>query len=275
MELDGRVVVVTGGANGIGRALARRFHAGGARAVVVADLDGVGARAVAAELDAVRPGTALGVACNVGIDAETTGLIAKAEQTFGEIDLFFANAGVGLGTDLETPDDVWATAWAVNWQAHLFAARRLVPQWLARGEGYFCSTASAAGLLAQIGSAPYSVTKHAAVAFAEWLSITYGDRGLRVSCLCPMGVNTNMLAGADPVGAGAAGNVVRATSEVLEPEEVADVVVDGDPGRAVPAPAPPRRARPPPAQGRRHRPVARRHAPPPGPHRRRWLTRGR
>jgi NAD(P)-dependent dehydrogenase (short-subunit alcohol dehydrogenase family) len=227
MELDGKVVVVTGAASGIGRALARRFHTGGARAVVAADLDGAGAAVVAAELDAARPGSAMGVACDVGVDAETTALITRTEETFGEIDLFFANAGVGTGTDLETPDDVWATAWAVNWQAHLFAARRLLPGWLARGEGYFCSTASAAGLLAQIGSAPYSVTKHAAVALAEWLSITYGDRGVRVSCLCPMGVNTAMLAGGDQIGAGAAGNVVRATSEVLEPEEVAEVVVAG------------------------------------------------
>ncbi len=151
----------------------------------------------------------------------------RPSARFGAIDLFFANAGVGVGGDLETPDDVWATAWAVNWQAHLFAARRLVPGWLVRGEGYFCSTASAAGLLAQIGSAPYSVTKHAAVAFAEWLSITYGDRGVRVSCLCPMGVNTNMLAAGDEPGAGAASSVVRATSEVLEPETVAEVVLKG------------------------------------------------
>jgi NAD(P)-dependent dehydrogenase (short-subunit alcohol dehydrogenase family) len=226
MELEGKVVVVTGGANGIGRALARRFHAEGARAVVVADLDGAGATAVAGELDAVRPGSAQGVACNVGVDAETTGLIGRAEATFGPIDLFFANAGIGLGSDLETADDDWARIWAVNWQAHLYAARRLVPGWVARGEGYFCSTASAAGLLAQIGNLPYSVTKHAAVAFAEWLAITYGDQGLRVSCLCPMGVNTNMLAGADQI-VGQAGNVVRATSDVLEPEEVAEVVVDG------------------------------------------------
>jgi len=227
MELRDKVVVVTGGANGIGRALARRFHDEGARAVVVADLDGAGAAAVAAELDARRPGSALGMACNVGIDAETTGLIERTEAGFGEIDLYFANAGIGPGSDLETPDDVWSTVWAVNWQAHLFAARRLVPGWLARGEGYFCSTASAAGVLAQIGNLPYSVTKHAAVAFAEWLSITYGDRGIRVSCLCPMGVNTNMLAAADELGGGTAGNVVRATSEVLEPDQVAGVVVEG------------------------------------------------
>ena len=172
-------------------------------------------------------GSALGLGCNVGIDAETTGLIDRAEDAFGPIDLFFANAGIGLGSDLETSDADWAATWAVNWQAHLYAARRLVPDWVARGEGYFCSTASAAGLLAQIGNAPYSVTKHAAVAFAEWLSIAYGDQGVRVSCLCPMGVNTNMLAGADQMAGSRAGNVVRATSDVLEPEQVAEVVVEG------------------------------------------------
>jgi NAD(P)-dependent dehydrogenase (short-subunit alcohol dehydrogenase family) len=151
----------------IGRALAGRFHAEGARAVVAADLDAAGATAVAAELDAARPGSALGLGCNVGVDAETTGLIDRAEDAFGPIDLFFANAGIGLGSDLETSDADWAATWAVNWQAHLYAARRLVPDWIARGEGYFCSTASAAGLLTQIGNAPYSVTKHAAVAFAD------------------------------------------------------------------------------------------------------------
>jgi NAD(P)-dependent dehydrogenase (short-subunit alcohol dehydrogenase family) len=227
MELAGKVTVVTGAASGIGRALARRFHAEGARAVVVADLDGPGAQSVAAELEATRAGSSLAVACDVGSDAQTSNLIDEAERTFGEIDLFFANAGIAAGTDLETPDDVWDAVWAVNWRAHLYAARRLVPGWVSRGDGYFCVTASAAGLLSQIGSAPYSVSKHAAVAFAEWLSITYGDRGVRVSCLCPMGVNTNMLAGTDVGDGGVGGDVVRATSEVLEPEQVAEVVVEG------------------------------------------------
>jgi NAD(P)-dependent dehydrogenase (short-subunit alcohol dehydrogenase family) len=227
VDVEGKVVVVTGAANGIGRALARRFHAAGARAVVVADLDGPAAHDVASELDGARPGSTLAVGCDVGVDAETCALIERTESTFGEIDLFFANAGVGVGTDLETPDEVWAKAWAVNWQAHLYAARRLLPGWLARGDGYFCSTASAAGLLAQIGSAPYSVTKHAAVAFAEWLSITYGDRGLRVSCLCPMGVNTNLLKAGDEPGAGALAAVVRATGDVLEPDVVAEVALQG------------------------------------------------
>jgi NAD(P)-dependent dehydrogenase (short-subunit alcohol dehydrogenase family) len=131
---------------------------------------------------------------------------------------------VGVGCELDTIDDDWQLAFHVNIEAHVFAARLLVPGWIERGDGYFCSTASAAGLLTQIGSAPYSVTKHAAVAFAEWLSITYGDRGLKVSCLCPMGVNTNMLNAGDALGAGGASSVVRAAGEVLEPDEVAEVV---------------------------------------------------
>ena len=227
VQIADRVVVVTGAAGGIGRALARRVHAGGARAVVVADLDGKGAEAVAAELDGIRPGSSLGVRCDVSTSSDNEALIDATEQRFGEVDLFFANAGVGLGTDLETSDADWRTAFAVNVEAHYFAARRLLPGWLARGEGYFCSTASAAGLLTQIGSAPYAVTKHAAVAFAEWLSVTYGDQGVRVSCLCPMGVNTNMLNSTDPGSVGSlGGDVVRAAGVVLEPEAVAEVCVE-------------------------------------------------
>jgi NAD(P)-dependent dehydrogenase (short-subunit alcohol dehydrogenase family) len=219
-----RVAVVTGGASGIGRALARRFAAEGARGVVVADLDGAGAEAVAAELGSER---ALGVACDVTDDAQVGALIARAEEAFGPIDLFCANAGVGSGSGLDAPDEVWAQAFAVNVQAHVLAARRLVPAWIERGEGYFLSTASAAGLLSQIGDVPYSVTKHAAVAFAEWLSLTYGDRGLRVSCLCPMGVNTAMLnAGLDMEDShGLGARVVAAAGAVIEPEDVADAVV--------------------------------------------------
>jgi NAD(P)-dependent dehydrogenase (short-subunit alcohol dehydrogenase family) len=223
MELQGRVAVVTGGASGIGRALARRIAAEGARGVVVADLNGQGAEEVAGELGE----RALGLACNVAEDGEVGTLIARAEEAFGPIDLFCANAGIGSGSGLDAPDDVWEQSFAVNVQAHVYAARRLVPGWLDRGEGYFLSTASAAGLLSQIGDAPYSVSKHAAVAFAEWLSLTYGDRGLRVSCLCPMGVNTAMLnAGLemdDDHGFGA--RVVAAAGTIIEPEDVADEVV--------------------------------------------------
>ncbi|MGA1034354.1 MAG: SDR family oxidoreductase, partial [Ilumatobacteraceae bacterium] len=152
-------------------------------------------------------------------------LIDRAESEFGTIDLFFANAGVALGTDPMDDEEVWDLSFAINTHAHRWAARRLLPAWLERGEGYFCSTASAAGLLAQIGSAPYSLTKHAAVAFAEWMSITYGARGLRVSCLCPQGVNTNMLAESSPIGDG--GEVVRSVGAVLEPDVVADIVYQG------------------------------------------------
>ncbi len=224
MQLAGKVAAVTGGASGIGRALARRFAREGARGIAVADVDADGARAVAEDIGP----QAIPVGCDVTQEEQVRELIARAESAFGPIDLFCANAGVGQGTDLETPDDVWELVFDVNLRAHVIAARLLVPGWLERGEGYFLSTASAAGLLTQIGSAPYSVTKHAAVAFAEWLAVTYGSRGLGVSCLCPMGVNTNMLnAGldlADRPGLGA--RVVAATGTVLEPEDVAQTVVD-------------------------------------------------
>ena len=158
MELEGRITVVTGAASGIGRALARRFAAEGAAAVVVADVNDAGAKTVAEQIEQDHPGVALAAGCDVGDDASVRRLIDAAEATFGPIDLFFANAGIGGGTDLETADSDWDQAVAVNVKAHYFAARRLVPGWVARGDGYFCSTASAAGLLTQIGSAPYSVT---------------------------------------------------------------------------------------------------------------------
>ena len=224
MDLNGRHVVVTGAAGGIGAALAARFHAAGAN-VVLADLDGEGTGRLAATLEAARPGSALGVAADIGTEQGNIDLIAAAEAAFGPIDLFFANAGIGGGTLLDTPEEMWDAAFAINTHAHRWAAKHLVPGWLARGEGYFCSTASAAGLLSQIGSAPYSMTKHAAVAFAEWLSITYGDQGIRVSCLCPQGVNTNMLNSGDTPGAGPASSVVRASGRVLEPADVAEVVL--------------------------------------------------
>jgi NAD(P)-dependent dehydrogenase (short-subunit alcohol dehydrogenase family) len=216
MDLADRHVVVTGAAHGIGAALARRFHADGAN-VVVADLDGVAN--VADELE-----HGVGVIADISTEAGNIALIDHAESVYGPIDLFFANAGIGGGTDLETPEDVWQHTFDVNVNAHRWAAKHLLPGWLARGEGYFCSTASAAGVLIQIGSAPYTLTKRAAVAFAEWLSVTYGRRGLRVSCLCPQGVNTDMLRSAADLGGGAA--VVRAAGTVLEPEQVADVVAE-------------------------------------------------
>jgi NAD(P)-dependent dehydrogenase (short-subunit alcohol dehydrogenase family) len=225
MELAGKVTVITGGAGGIGSALAHRFAAEGAAGVVVADRDIAGATRVAEEIEAAHPGVSLAVACDVSDDQSTGVLIDAVQATFGPIDLFFANAGIGLGTDLDTSDADWDLSFAVNTKAHYYAARRLVPGWVARGDGYFCSTASAAGLLTQIGSAPYAVTKHAAVAFAEWLSVTYGGHGVKVSCLCPMGVNTNMLNAGD-AGQISGADVVRAAGDIVEPEFVADVCVD-------------------------------------------------
>jgi NAD(P)-dependent dehydrogenase (short-subunit alcohol dehydrogenase family) len=218
MNLSDRVVVVTGGASGIGRALARRFADEGARGVVVADLDGAGAQAVAEAIG----DRALGVATDVAVEAQVADLVARAQEAFGPVDLFCANAGVAVGADEASPDAEWDLALAVNVRAHVYAARALLPAWLERGEGYFLATASAAGLLTQIGSAPYAVSKHAAVAFAEWLTVTYGDRGVRVSCLCPMGVRTSMTEGDN-----LATNIVATAGAMLDPEDVAAAVVEG------------------------------------------------
>ena len=230
MRLNGKHAVVTGGASGIGRAMARRFAREGARGVVVGDLDGRGAEQVAEEINREFEGVGVAVQCDVSAAKPIAQLIESAEQAFGPIDLFCANAGIGGGGGLlETTDEQWQQTYAVNVQAHVIAARLLVPKWVERGEGYFLSTASAAGLLSVIGAAPYAVTKHGAVGFAEWLSITYGDDGVRVSCLCPMGVQTPMLdeslaAGGD-VGIG--GQIVASAGRVLTPDEVADAVVAG------------------------------------------------
>jgi len=216
MQLTGKNVVVTGAAGGIGSALASAFHRAGAN-VTLSDLHGAQAHS-----DSL-PGS-ISVAADVASEDDTIALIEAAEAAFGPVDLFFANAGVGLGSDPMDDERLWQTSFDVNVHAHRWAARRLLPGWLERGDGYFCSTASAAGLLAQIGSAPYSVTKHAAVAFAEWMSITYGGRGIKVSCLCPQGVNTNMISLGDQFGGGS--NVVRQVGVILEPSDVASVALE-------------------------------------------------
>lgn len=223
MDLAEARIVITGAAGGIGAALGRRFHADGAT-VVLADVKDESLRAVVDELNRRRESSAFALVADVASEDGNRSLVEESRELLGGIDLFFANAGVGLGSFVETTsEDEWSRSFDVNVHAHRWAVKYLLPDWLARGSGYFCSTASAAGLLAQIGSGPYSVTKHAAVAFAEWLSITYGDRGVRVSCLCPQGVNTDMLTGGD-LGARGAGDVVRAAGDVLEPDEVAEVV---------------------------------------------------
>ncbi len=218
MRLEGRTVVVTGAAGGIGRALALRCASEGAR-VAATDIQHEPLQRVADELGAGH----LAVAADVTDEEALGALISRVESELGPVEVFFANAGVAIGEDpVSTPDEVWDLAFGVNIRAHILAARRLLPGWLERREGYFVATASAAGLLTQIGSAPYAVTKHAAVAFAEWLSVTYGDQGIRVSCLCPMGVRTAMLQGEDHLSH----RVVKAAGAVLEPDEVADAVVD-------------------------------------------------
>jgi NAD(P)-dependent dehydrogenase (short-subunit alcohol dehydrogenase family) len=219
MELTDRHVVVTGAGSGIGRALAQRFAAEGARAVVVADLNGANAEAVAAEIGGTP------VAVDVGREDEIRALVDRARSEHGPIDLFFSNAGVpGPSGGPEASNEEWQGTWQVNVMAHVWAARALLPEMIERGDGYLASTASAAGLLTQVGALAYSVTKHAAVAVAEWLAITYGDAGIKVSCLCPQGVRTPMLDRAleDPIGA-----APLIAEGLLEPEEVAAAVVAG------------------------------------------------
>jgi NAD(P)-dependent dehydrogenase (short-subunit alcohol dehydrogenase family) len=225
MQLRDKVVVVTGGAGGIGAAMARRLAAGGARAVVVADLDEPGAELVAAEVEAAGA-TGMATRTDVAAEPEVRALVDQALERFERIDLFCSNAGVAAGRGLDATADDWQRAWSVNVLAHVHAARAVLPAMLARGHGYLLQTCSAAGLLTNPGDAPYTLSKHAAVAFAEWLSITYGDRGIRVSAICPQGVRTPMLLGGLEE-ANAAALAVAAAGELLEPEQVADVVVEG------------------------------------------------
>jgi NAD(P)-dependent dehydrogenase (short-subunit alcohol dehydrogenase family) len=234
MELRDRICVVTGGASGIGRALCQRFVAEGARAVVVVDRDADGALATARSLGE----RATARTADVTVEADIEALVDHTEHEIGPIDLFASNAGVlGYG-GIDAPDEAWSLTWSVNVLAHLYAARAVVPLMLERGGGYLLSTASAAGLLTQPGDAPYSVTKHGAVALAEWLAITYGDRGISVSCLCPMAVDTAMLgsgrraddpAAGDQAVPGASGSAAGAAAVqgILSPEMVAEAAVEG------------------------------------------------
>ncbi len=223
MELAGKVVVVTGGAGGIGEALCERFGTEGAAAVVVADQDDRGAGGVAARL-AASGVHARAIRCDVADERQVVALVEGTESEVGPIDLFCSNAGIAVAGGVEVPDADWQRIWGVNVMAHVYAARVLLPRMAARGGGYLLATASAAGLLTNLGSAPYSVTKHAAVALAEWLSITHAGDGIRVSCLCPQGVRTPMLldglAAHEPSAAS-----VLAAGDMIEPAAVADAVV--------------------------------------------------
>lgn len=215
MLLQDKVAVVTGGANGIGRALCRRFAIEGARGIVVADIDAAHTQEAAEEIGA------LAVVCDVSQEADIKRLVDESTAKFGQIDLFCSNAGIATGGGVDAPDSEWQHIWNVNFMSRVWAARHVLPQMLARGDGYLLHTASAAGLLSSIGSAPYAVTKHADVALAEWLSITHGP-AIKVSCLCPQGVFTNMLM---HPGAGPATAALRPAA--ISPEEVADYVIRG------------------------------------------------
>lgn len=213
MDIRNKVAVVTGGASGIGRAIAERLAQEGARGVVVADLDLAGAQAVAGAIGA----HASAVRCDVSREADIQALVAAAREQFGQVDIFISNAGIlGRMGGFELEDALWEKMWQVHGMAHVWAARAVVPEMVERGEGYFLVTASAAGLLNIVETAPYGVTKHAAVAFAEWLRIAYGRKGVRVSCLCPQSVQTGMVTG----DGGSAGH-----DGILSPEQVAGEVV--------------------------------------------------
>ena len=217
MHIADKVVVVTGGGNGIGRALCRRFAAEGAKAVVVADMNAATAQQVAAEIG----GTA--ITADVSREADVVALVKQTIAQHGGIDLFCSNAGIAVNGDERTPDAEWARCWDVNVMAHVYASRAVVPHMLERARGYLLQTVSAAGLLTHPQSATYAVTKHASLAFAEWLSMTYGDRGITVSALCPQGVRTDMLRRAEAEGTRRS----FLLDSALEPEQVADDVVKG------------------------------------------------
>jgi len=188
MELTGRVIVVTGAARGIGRALATRLTSAQPKALIVADIDGAGAAMLAEEINATP------VQCDVSREADIERLVREVESLHGRIDIFCSNAGIAVGGGPEAKDADWQRIWEVNVMAHVFVARHVLPSMLARREGYIVGTVSAAGLLNHFFAAPYGVTKAAALSFFEWLAIVHGDEGIRVSCLCPQGVKTDMLA---------------------------------------------------------------------------------
>jgi NAD(P)-dependent dehydrogenase (short-subunit alcohol dehydrogenase family) len=239
MEITNQVAIVTGGASGIGRSIALALAAAGASGVVVADIDAPGAAKVAAEIEAAGH-PALAMSADMSHEPDVRALVAGAEDVFGPVDLFFSNAGIIVAGGVEVSDDAWQRIWAINVQSHIYAARALLPGVLARGRGHLVITASAAGLLTQLGSAPYAVTKHAAVALAEWLSITYGERGLVVSALCPQAVTSNLAAtsrrelGAQALPADigtadintAGGSAQAAVDGVMDPDDVAAIVLE-------------------------------------------------
>ena len=221
MNLRDKVVVVTGGGGGIGSAMGRKFVAEGAKAVILADRDGGRASAAA---EAIGP-KARAMELDVADDEAVRALVDEVESEVGPIDLYCSNAGVGFGSSVDSPDSEWNEAWRINVLSGVIAARVMVPRWVGRGGGYLLITASAAGLLTSLGDAAYSATKHAAVGLAESIWITYGDQGVRVSCLCPQGVRTNMTMA--PGRETTLGIQQVRVLGMIEPEEVAEAVVAG------------------------------------------------
>ena len=213
MELKDKIVVVTGAANGIGRAMAVRFAKENAKAVICADLDENGAYETARQINGI------GKKLDVSDPNAIADLIEQTENDIGPIDLFCSNAGILMAGGVEVPDDQWQKIWDVNLMSHVWAARYLVPRMAARGGGYLLNTSSAAGLLNQVGSAPYGVTKHAAVGLAEWIAMSYGDQGIKVSLLCPQAVSTKMIRGFE--------EHVASIDGVIKPEDVAEACVQG------------------------------------------------
>jgi NAD(P)-dependent dehydrogenase (short-subunit alcohol dehydrogenase family) len=215
MKIRDKVVVVTGGASGIGRGLCRRFAAEGPKGIVVSDYNGEGAAKVAEEIGG------LAVTADVGKEADVKKLVEIATSHYGPIDLFCSNAGISAPGGAEAPDSDWQRCWDVHVMAHVYAARAVLPSMIERGGGYLLQTGSAGGLLTTLGAAPYAISKHASVAFAEWLSITHAHQGIKVSCLCPLGVRTGMLS-EETEGVG---KLLMQTA--VSPEEVAECVIEG------------------------------------------------
>jgi len=212
MKIADKVIVVTGGASGIGEALCRRFAQEGAKAVAVVDIDEGGAKAVADEIGGFA------IKCDVRKEEEIIHVVEETEKRSGPIELFCSNAGVALDGIVDAPNEGWQRLWEIHVMAHVYAARAVIPRMIERGGGYLLNIASAAGLLSQIGSAPYSVTKHAAVGLAEILVISYGDQGIKVSVVCPQAVRTAMTR---------EGGGVAAVDGLMEPEVLADSVIKG------------------------------------------------
>ncbi|MFC6284849.1 MULTISPECIES: SDR family oxidoreductase [Polaromonas] len=225
MKMDNKVAVLTGAGNGIGEALAKRMAAAGARGVLVSDLNEADAQRVADEIVAAG-GRAFGMAADVSSEAAIQRLVQEAESRFGPVDLFCSNAGIVDEGGADAPDSKWERSWKINVMAHVFATRAVLPGMLARGSGYLLSTCSAAGLLTSPGAAPYAVTKHAAIALAEWLAIMHGDAGIKVSVICPQAVRTKLLEHSISSG-NAASDAFAKVGKLMEPDEVAATVMTG------------------------------------------------